>query len=323
MSSTSRKRSSKRPQSSKVQSKNLFQGPKIGISNMKKDSGSFLQRDVTNPNQPSSQFPSIDKINRSKSIMNESSELKLESYNEEYTIIQKMWRDLGVTNKYQVLFNNYIKSVTEAKLKNIFINERHTLKKFGESILKLSKEISARENNIRSLKKYVFSLINGTNYFEDENEKLKKHKDNLISSIISLIKSLRLNSVNVIMHFSKVRELSTYYTLVGKIEIPVTEGFRRFGIVSTTADEVANLLLNNLKIGVSSRGVGSVEQRYGKYMVGDDYELICWDVVSDPSTPNAWISTNKEELQQYVESKAPEKNTLLEKLEKFNDWLIK
>ena len=58
-------------------------------------------------------------------------------------------------------------------------------------------------------------------------------------------------------------------------------------------------------------------------MVGDDYELICWDVVSDPSTPNAWISTNKEELQQYVESKAPEKNTLLEKLEKFNDWLIK
>ena len=159
MSSTSRKRSSKRPQSSKVQSKNLFQEPKIGISNMKKDSGSFLQRDVTNPNQPSSQFPSIDKINRSKSIMNESSELKLESYNEEYTIIQKMWRDLGVTNKYQVLFNNYIKSVTEAKLKNIFINERHTLKKFGESILKLSKEISARENNIRSLKKYVFSLI--------------------------------------------------------------------------------------------------------------------------------------------------------------------
>ena len=113
------------------------------------------------------------------------------------------------------------------------------------------------------------------------------------------------------------------HTLVGKIEIPVTEGFRRFGIVSTTADEVANLLLNNLKIGVSSRGVGSVEQRYGKYMVGDDYELICWDVVSDPSTPNAWISTNKEELQQYVESKAPEKNTLLEKLEKFNDWLIK
>ena len=112
-------------------------------------------------------------------------------------------------------------------------------------------------------------------------------------------------------------------TLVGKMEIPVTEGFRRLGIVSTCADEVANLLINNLKIGVSSRGLGSVEQRYGKYMVGNDYELICWDVVSDPSTPNAWISTNEEELQQYVESKTPQKNTLLEKLNKFDSWLIK
>lgn len=113
------------------------------------------------------------------------------------------------------------------------------------------------------------------------------------------------------------------HTLVGKIEIPVSEGFRRFGIVSTCADEVANLLINNLKIGVSSRGVGSVEQRYGKYMVGDDYELICWDVVSDPSTPNAWISTNREELQQYVETKTPKKDTLLEKLNRFDDWLIR
>ena len=113
------------------------------------------------------------------------------------------------------------------------------------------------------------------------------------------------------------------HTLVGKIEIPVTEGFRKLGIVSTCADEVANLLMNNLKIGVSSRGVGSVEQRYGKYMVGDDYELICWDVVSDPSTPNAWISSNEEELQRYVESKDKEKNTLLEKLNRFDSWLLK
>jgi hypothetical protein len=112
------------------------------------------------------------------------------------------------------------------------------------------------------------------------------------------------------------------HTLVGKIEIPVTEGFRKLGIVSTCADEVANLLMNNLKIGVSSRGVGSVEQRYGKYMVGDDYELICWDVVSDPSTPNAWISTNEEELQRYVEEKE-KKNTILEKLNKFDGWLLK
>ena len=64
---------------------------------------------------------------------------------------------------------------------------------------------------------------------------------------------------------------------------------------------MANLLLNGIKIGVSSRGVGSVEQKLGQYIVGDDFELICWDVVSDPSTPGAWVG-QAEELQQYVEN---------------------
>lgn len=90
-------------------------------------------------------------------------------------------------------------------------------------------------------------------------------------------------------------------TLVGKMELNVTEGFRKQGIISSRGDEVANLLLNGYKIGVSSRGVGSVEQKLGQYIVGDDFELICWDVVSDPSTPGAWIG-QQEELQQYIES---------------------
>ena len=113
------------------------------------------------------------------------------------------------------------------------------------------------------------------------------------------------------------------HTLVGKIELPLTPGFRKYGIISCRADDVANLLLNNLKIGVSSRGVGSVEQKYGKYIVGDDFELICWDVVSDPSTPGAWIGNSPEELQQYVEGKETKNDKLvLEKLNKFDEWLI-
>lgn len=91
-------------------------------------------------------------------------------------------------------------------------------------------------------------------------------------------------------------------TLVGKMELNITEGFRKQGIISSRGDEVANLLLNGYKIGVSSRGVGSVEQKLGQYIVGDDFELICWDVVSDPSTPGAWIGKG-DELQQYVENK--------------------
>lgn len=108
-------------------------------------------------------------------------------------------------------------------------------------------------------------------------------------------------------------------TLVGKMELNTTEGFRKYGIVSSRGDEVANLLLNGYKIGVSSRGVGSVEQRLGQNIVGDDFELICWDVVSDPSTPGAWIGDSGE-LQQYVESKVS-RPSLNEKIEKIKNIL--
>ena len=110
-------------------------------------------------------------------------------------------------------------------------------------------------------------------------------------------------------------------TLVGKLELNISEGFRRFGIVSTMGDMAANHLLNGYKIGVSSRGVGSVEQKLGQTIVGDDFELICWDIVSDPSTPGAYIG-HKEELTQYVEEKSNKKKAVNEKLNKINKILL-
>ena len=112
-------------------------------------------------------------------------------------------------------------------------------------------------------------------------------------------------------------------TLVGQLEVITTPGFRKYGIASSTGDLTANILLQGLKIGVSSRGVGTVEHKFGKYIVGDDYEIICWDYVSDPSTPNAWINKDKEKLQPYIESKTSEKPMISEntKLDKFKNWL--
>lgn len=113
-------------------------------------------------------------------------------------------------------------------------------------------------------------------------------------------------------------------TLVGKMEILVSEGYRRHGIISCEGDQIAHLLLNNIKIGVSSRGMGSVTNKMGVLYVGDDFELVCWDVVSTPSTPGSYISTDEQELQQYVESKDsndPSKSQLFEALSKFDEWL--
>ena len=113
-------------------------------------------------------------------------------------------------------------------------------------------------------------------------------------------------------------------TLVGKMELNISEGFRRNGICSTMGDSAAMLLLNGYLIGVSSRAVGSVEQRLGQTIVGDDLEIICWDIVSDNSTPGAKISMNgPEELQQYIESDNTKKNKskLDEKLSKVEQIL--
>ena len=113
------------------------------------------------------------------------------------------------------------------------------------------------------------------------------------------------------------------HTLVGKMELNISEGYRRSGICSTLGDTAANLLLNGYKIGVSSRGVGSVEQKLGQYIVGDDFELICWDLVSDPSTPNAWLGRDQDELQPYIESDqtTSSKNSLNEKISKIKGLL--
>lgn len=112
------------------------------------------------------------------------------------------------------------------------------------------------------------------------------------------------------------------HTLVGKMEIPISEGFRNMGIVSTCADMVAQWLISGLRLGVSSRGLGSVEKHFGQLVVGDDYEIVCWDVVAQPSTPQAYIGLTDSELAPYVEGKASKENTITEsKYDKFEKWL--
>ena len=111
-------------------------------------------------------------------------------------------------------------------------------------------------------------------------------------------------------------------TLVGKIEFNLTEGFRKYGICSSLGDTCANLILNGYKIGVSSRGVGSVKTVLGKTIVCDDFELLCWDIVATPSTPGSYIG-HKENLQQYVESDESKKSKskLNEKIERLKSIL--
>lgn len=49
------------------------------------------------------------------------------------------------------------------------------------------------------------------------------------------------------------------------------------------------LVEQDVKIGISSRGVGTVVQDGDHLIVQDDYILVCFDVVSEPSTPQAFM----------------------------------
>lgn len=50
-----------------------------------------------------------------------------------------------------------------------------------------------------------------------------------------------------------------------------------------------SLIESGVKLGISSRGVGSTRKQGDYYVVQDDFQLICWDFVSEPSTPGAFM----------------------------------
>ena len=61
-------------------------------------------------------------------------------------------------------------------------------------------------------------------------------------------------------------------------------------VLDTPSGRILKDLVNSgVKIGISSRGLGSVREQMGETIVEDDFQLICFDIVSEPSTPNAYI----------------------------------
>ena len=71
----------------------------------------------------------------------------------------------------------------------------------------------------------------------------------------------------------------------GKVEI-----FSDMGDLGTSSGRIAGALVKNgLLIGISSRGMGSLKETSGVMEVQDDFELLTWDLVSNPSNPDSWM----------------------------------
>ena len=114
--------------------------------------------------------------------------------------------------------------------------------------------------------------------------------------------------------------------LMGKLLLLTSPGFHERGIVSTKGDVAANLMRQGVSLGISSRGVGSLKKVGEKNEVQDDFELICFDLVSSPSTPGAYLFSNKEDRHKYDEKLEEEKkidpsNNILKLMNKLDSYL--
>ena len=68
------------------------------------------------------------------------------------------------------------------------------------------------------------------------------------------------------------------------------EVYGKIEILPTPSGNILKALIeNNITVGVSSRGMGSLEDRNGVLEVQDDFELLCWDFVSTPSNPGSYM----------------------------------
>ena len=120
--------------------------------------------------------------------------------------------------------------------------------------------------------------------------------------------------------------------LMGILRLLTSPGFHERGIVSTKGDMAANYLRQGVTLGISSRGVGSLKKVGEQNEVQDDFELICFDLVSSPSTPGAYLFLDPNDRMKFDENIEEENNARKEKelgsnnksldlMKKLNDYL--
>jgi hypothetical protein len=93
--------------------------------------------------------------------------------------------------------------------------------------------------------------------------------------------------------------------VMGKIEI----------LPTVSGNILKALIENNVTVGVSSRGMGSLKEiNEGTLEVQDDFELLCWDFVSTPSNPGSYMTLIKEGLENPKENPYSRINILLSEI---------
>jgi len=89
--------------------------------------------------------------------------------------------------------------------------------------------------------------------------------------------------------------------LMGKIQV-----------LNTPSGQVLRSLVDaNVKVGISSRGTGSVRESREGTIVEDDFNLICFDMVSEPSTRDAFMMQEQKNKRALIEGREAKINSLI------------
>jgi hypothetical protein len=134
-----------------------------------------------------------------------------------------------------------------------------------------------KEILIREVKKYVDEFVDNGNAYGE--------LDHPESAIVSL-----KNASHIVKNLYWKGD-----DLMGKVEL-----------LNTPAGNIVKEIIKaGHTIGISSRGTGSVQQtNEGTLEVQPDFELVCWDFVSNPSTHGAFmnpisLNENKDKMSKY------------------------
>ena len=140
--------------------------------------------------------------------------VKEDNLEEELSLLQISWNELGITQEYRTVFMNILEEASENERNNIITQEKNNLKKFRDALLNLKKEIENRENNLTQLKNSEYLIKNAM-----EDEQRANSINSILQNVISLIKNLRINAVNIVKKVIKVNQITAYYANSGKFNI--------------------------------------------------------------------------------------------------------
>lgn len=88
-------------------------------------------------------------------------------------------------------------------------------------------------------------------------------------------------------------------------------------ILNTPAGKILKEIYRWGPIGMSSRGLGTVTETGGQVIVNEDYQLLCFDAVTEPSTPGAFVN------KRVMESKMPQTKEKVSDLDSLFDYILK